>query len=236
MVGLVDFGTYLGFIAKPLFMWLKWTHDHWVANWGWSILILTVIITLVTLPLRISSMKSTMKMAKVQPQIKAIQEKYKKYKFNDPRKQEMNKEMSELYKREGVNPVGGCLPMVLQLPFLIAFYSMLGVAIELRHAPWLWIKDLSAPDPLYLLPVVITLSMFIVQKMTPQAGMDPVQAKMMSFMMPVFIGYISLNLASGLGVYWAASNALQIVQQWVLNQTEFGRQMREAQMKRATKK
>ena len=236
LTGLVDFGRFFGFIAKPLFLWLKWTHDHWVANWGWSILILTIIITVATLPLRISSMKSTMKMAKVQPQIKAIQEKYKKYKFNDPRKQDMNKEMSELYKREGVNPVGGCLPMVIQLPFLIAFYSMLGVAIELRHAPWLWIRDLSGPDPLYLLPIIITVSMFVVQKMTPQAGMDPVQAKMMSFMMPVFIGYISLNLASGLGVYWAASNLLQIVQQWVLNQTEFGKQMREAQIKRASKK
>ncbi len=236
LVGLVDFGHFFGFIAKPLFLWLKWTHDHWVANWGWSILILTVIITIATLPLRLSSMKSAMKMAKVQPQLKAIQEKYKKYKFNDPRKQEMNKEMSELYKREGVNPVGGCLPMLIQLPFLIAFYSMLGVAIELRHAPWLWIKDLSGPDPIYLLPIFITISMFVVQKMTPQAGMDPVQAKMMSFMMPVFIGYISVNLASGLGVYWAASNGLQIVQQWVLNRTEFGKQMREAQMKRASKK
>ena len=236
LVGLVDFGRFFGFIAKPLFLWLKWTHDHWVANWGWSILILTVIITVATLPLRLSSMKSSMKMAKVQPQIKAVQEKYRKYKFNDPRKQEMNKEMSELYKREGVNPVGGCLPMLIQLPFLIAFYSMLGVAIELRHAPWLWIKDLSAPDTLYLLPLFITVSMFVVQKMTPQAGMDPVQAKMMSVMMPVFLGYISLNLASGLGLYWAASNILQMAQQWVLNRTEFGKQMRESQLKRAIKK
>ncbi len=236
LTGLVDFGRFFGFIAKPLFLWLKWTYSHWIRNWGWAILILTVIITVATLPLRISSMKSTMKMAKVQPQIKAIQDKYRKYKFNDPRKAEMNKEMSELYKREGVNPVGGCLPMLIQLPFLIAFYSMLGVAIELRHAPWLWIKDLSSPDPLYILPILITITMFIVQKMTPQAGMDPVQAKMMSFMMPVFIGYISLNLASGLGVYWAASNVLQMAQQAVLNRTQFGREMREAQMKRASKK
>ena len=106
----------------------------------------------------------------------------------------------------------------------------------LFRSHWLWIKDLSAPDPLYILPILITVSMFVVQKMTPQAGMDPVQAKMMSFMMPVFIGYISLNLASGLGVYWAASNGLQMVQQWVLNQTEFGKKMREVQMKRTTKK
>ena len=236
LTGLVDFGRYFGFIAKPLFLWLKWTHDHWVANWGWSILILTVIITVATLPLRISGMKSMMKMAKIQPEMKSIQDKYRKYKFNDPRKADMQKEINELYKREGASPVGGCLPTVIQLPFLIAFYSMLGVGIELRHAPWLWIKDLSSPDPLYLLPILITISMFVVQKMTPQAGMDPAQAKMMAFMMPLFIGYISLNLASGLGIYWAASNLLQMAQQTVLNRTEFGRQMREAQLKRAGKK
>ncbi len=235
LTGLVDFGRFFGFIAKPLFLWLKWTHDHWVANWGWDILILTVIITVATLPLKVSSMKSAMKMAKVQPQIKAIQEKYKKYKFNDPRKAEMNKEMSALYKQEGVNPVGGCFPMLLQLPFLIAFYSMLGVALELRHAPWLWIRDLSSPDPYYVLPVFIVISMFFVQRMTPQAGMDPAQAKMMSIMMPLFIGGISISLASGLGIYWAASNVLGIVQQWGLNLTKFGREMREVQMKRARK-
>ena len=235
LTGLVDFGRVFGFIAKPLFLWLKWTHDHWVANWGWSILILTVIITVATLPLRISGMKSMMKMAKIQPELKAIQDKYRKYKFNDPRKADMQKEMNEVYKREGASPLGGCLPTLIQLPFLFAFYSMLQVAIELRHANWLWIKDLSAPDPWYVLPILITISMFVVQKMTPQAGMDPAQAKMMAFMMPLFIGYISLNLASGLGVYWAASNLLQMAQQVVLNRTEFGQKMREAQMKRARK-
>jgi YidC/Oxa1 family membrane protein insertase len=235
LTGLVDFGRFFGFIAKPLFLWLKWTHDHWIANWGWDILILTIIIAIATLPLKISSMKSAMKMAKVQPQVKAIQEKYKKFKFNDPKKAEMNKEMSELYKREGVNPVGGCFPMLIQLPFLIAFYSMLGIAIELRHAPWLWLRDLSSPDPLYILPVFIVISMFFVQRMTPQAGMDPAQAKMMAFMMPLFIGGISLSLASGLGIYWAASNLLGIAQQWGLNQTQFGREIRESQMKRARK-
>lgn len=235
LTGIVDFGRVFGFIAKPLFLWLKWTYEHWVRNWGWSILILTIIITVATLPLKITSMKSAMKMAKIQPQIKAIQEKYKKYKFNDPRKAEMNQEMSALYKSEGVNPVGGCFPMLLQLPFLVAFYSMLGVAVELRHAPWLWIRDLSSPDPLHVLPIGIIISMFFVQRMTPQAGMDPVQAKMMNFMMPLVIGGISWTLPAGLGVYWAASNLLAIVQQWGINQTKFGREMREAQIKRAKK-
>ena len=145
--GLVDFGEYLGFIAKPLFLWLKWTHDHWVANWGWSIVILTLIINVAMFPLKWSSMKSSLKMAKIAPQIKAIQEKYKKYKLSDPRRQEMNPEISALYKKEGANPVGGCMPMVLQMPFLFAFYRMLGVVIELRHAAYLWINDLSSPEP-----------------------------------------------------------------------------------------
>ncbi|MFI5110527.1 MAG: membrane protein insertase YidC, partial [Terriglobales bacterium] len=156
--GLVDFGKYLGFIAKPLFLWLKWTHDHWVANWGWSIVILTLIINIAMFPLKWSSMKSSLKMAKIAPQIKAIQEKYKKYKLSDPRRQEMNPEISALYKKEGANPVGGCIPMALQMPFLIAFYSMLGVGIELRQASYLWINDLSSPDPYHLLPIAIIIT------------------------------------------------------------------------------
>ena len=129
---LVDFG-WLGVIARPLFLWLKWTYNHIVANWGWAILIQTVIINLALLPLRISQMKSMLKMQKIQPQVKSIQEKYKKYSLRDPRKAPMNEEIQALYKKEGVNPVGGCLPMVIQMPFLFAYYRMLGVAIDLRH-------------------------------------------------------------------------------------------------------
>ena len=223
--GLVDFG-FFGFIARPLFLWLKWTHDHWVANWGWSILILTVIINVALLPLRLSSMKSALKMQKVAPQIKAVQEKYKKYKFNDPKKQEMNAEIAAIYKRENINPAGGCIPMLLQFPFLIAFYTMLTVAIELRHAHWLWIQDLAAPDPYYILPIGIVVSMFLVQRITPQAGMDPMQQKMMSIMMPVMLGVISVNLSAGLGLYWSAGNAISFVQQILVNRSGFGREMR----------
>jgi YidC/Oxa1 family membrane protein insertase len=237
---LVDFGRIFGWIARPLFLWLEWTHDHWLAKstggWGWAIVILTVIITVAVAPLRVTSMKSALKMQKVQPQLKAIQEKYKKYKMSDPRRQDMNKEMGELYKREGINPAGGCIPLLLQMPFLVAFYSMLGVAIELRHAPWIWIKDLSGPDPLHLLPILIIVSMFWLQKLTPQGGMDPMQQKMMSFMMPVMLGVMSWSLAAGLSVYWLFSQVLSLGQQYWINNTEFGREMREAMEKRARKK
>ena len=140
---LLDLGMF-SFIAKPLFLWLRWTHDHWVANWGWSIIILTIIINLALLPLRLSSMKSALKTAKIQPQMQSIRDKYKKYDMRDPRRQEMNQEIAALMKEHGVNPAGGCLPLLIQFPFLIAFYTMLGNTTELRHAPWFYIKDLSS--------------------------------------------------------------------------------------------
>lgn len=232
--GLVDFG-FFGIIARPLFLWLRWTQKY-VPNWGWAIALQTLIITVALLPLRISSMKSSLKMQKVAPQIKAIQEKYKKYKMQDPRRQQMNQEIGDLYKKEGVNPVGGCLPLLIQMPFLIAYYAMLEVAIELRHAPWLWIRDLSSPDPWHLLPILIIVSTLFVQKMTPAAGMDPTQQKMMNLMMPLFLGVISWNLAAGLCVYWVLSNAIGIAQQAVMNRTELGREMRAEMEKRARKK
>ncbi len=232
---LVDFG-WLGVIARPLFLWLKWTYNHIVANWGWAILIQTVIINLALLPLRISQMKSMLKMQKIQPQVKSIQEKYKKYSLRDPRKAPMNEEIQALYKKEGVNPVGGCLPMVIQMPFLFAYYRMLGVAIDLRHAPWLWIRDLSAPDPWHLLPIAVILTMLVMQRTTPQAGMDPAQQKMMNVMMPVMLGVISWNLAAGLWLYWSVGNLIGFVQQTIMNRTTLGREMREMMEKRARKK
>lgn len=231
---LVNFG-FFGIIARALFIWLKWTFQHMLQNWGWAIVIQTLIINIALLPLRISQMKSMLKMQKIQPQIKSIQEKYKKYGMRDPRKQEMQQEISALYKKEGVNPVGGCLPMLIQLPFLYAYYAMLGVAIDLRHAHWLWIRDLSAADPLHLLPIGIIVTMFLTQRMTPQTGMDPAQQKMMNFMMPVFLGVISWNLAAGLCLYWAESTLIGIVQQVFLNRSSLGQEMREMMEKRARK-
>jgi YidC/Oxa1 family membrane protein insertase len=231
----IDFG-WLGLIARPLFLWLKWMYSHIVANWGWAILLQTLVINLALLPLRLSQMKSMLKMQRVAPQIKSIQEKYKKYSLRDPRKAEMNQEISALYKKEGVNPAGGCLPLLIQMPFLFAYYRMLNVAMDLRHAPWLWIHDLSSPDPRYILPIAIVVTMFFMQRMTPQAGMDPAQQKMMNFMMPAMMGFISKNLPAGLSLYWAMGQLIGIVQQAALNRTSLGREMREMMAKRARKK
>ena len=232
---IIDFG-WLGIIARPLFLWLKWMYSHIVANWGWAILLQTLVINLALLPLRLSQMKSMLKMQRVAPQIKSIQEKYKKYSLRDPKKAEMNEEISALYKKEGVNPAGGCLPLVIQMPFLFAYYRMLNVAMDLRHAPWMWIHDLSAPDPWHILPVAIIITMLIMQRMTPQAGMDPAQQKMMNIMMPGMLGLMSWNLPAGLGLYWSAGQLIGIVQQSVMNRTALGREMREMMEKRARKK
>jgi YidC/Oxa1 family membrane protein insertase len=232
---IIDFG-WLGIIARPLFLWLKWMYSHIVANWGWAILLQTLVINVALLPLRLSQMKSMLKMQRVAPQIKQIQEKYKKYSLRDPEKAKMNEEISALYKKEGVNPAGGCLPLLIQMPFLFAYYRMLNVAMELRHAPWLWVHDLSAPDPHYILPVAIVVTMFFMQRMTPQAGMDPMQQKMMNFMMPAFMGYISFTLPAGLSLYWAMGQLIGIVQQAALNRSSLGREMREMMAKRARKK
>jgi len=234
----LNFGWF-GVIARPLFAWrfvgLRWLNSY-VHNWGWAIVIQTCIITLVLLPLRIYQIKSGLKMQRVQPQMKAIQEKYKKYSMRDPRKQDMQKEIGELYKREGVNPVGGCLPLLFQMPFLYAYYRMLSTAIDLRQAHWLWIHDLSARDPYLLLPAIMVISMFAMQKMTPQAGMDPSQQKMMNIMMPAMMGFIFYNLAAGLNLYYAESNLIMILQQAIMNRTKLGLEMKEIAAKRARKK
>ncbi|HVI07077.1 MAG TPA: membrane protein insertase YidC [Candidatus Binatia bacterium] len=231
--GAVDYGWW-GILARPLFLWLKWTYNHIVPNWGWAIVIQTLIITIALLPLRITQMKSMLKMQRVQPQIKSIQEKYKKYSMRDPRKAAMQEEVAAVYKKEGVNPAGGCLPLLIQFPFLIAYYRMLGVALELRHAHWLWIRDLSAPD--VVLPILMVLSMIVMQRMTPQAGMDPAQQRIMTVMMPLFMGFIFFKLAAGLNLYYTESNLISIIQQSVMNRTSLGREMREMIAKRARKK
>ena len=234
--GLVDFGWW-GIIAKPLFIWLKWTYHHIVPNWGWAIVLQTLIITVLLLPLRITQMKSMLKMQRVAPQIKVIQDKYKKYSLRDPRKAAMNEEISALYKKEGVNPAGGCLPMLIQFPFLIAYYRMLGAAIDLRHAHWLWIKDLSAAEPFpFILPVLMVVSMLVVQRMTPSAGMDPAQQRMLNVMMPLMMGFIFFRLQAGLNLYYAEANLISIAQQSIMNRTSLGREMREMLAKRARKK
>jgi YidC/Oxa1 family membrane protein insertase len=233
--GIVDFGIW-GLIAKPLFLWLRWTYHHMVANWGWAIVLQTLLISIALMPLRVYQTHSMYKMQKVAPQIKSIQEKYKKYSMRDPRKAGMNEEIAALYKQENVNPVSGCLPMLIQLPFLYAFYKMLAIAIDLRHAHWLWIRDLSAADTWYLLPIMMIVSMLLTQRLTPQAGMDPAQQRMMNVMMPLMMGFIFFRLPAGLNLYYAESNLISIMQQSVMNRTKVGREMREMMAKRARKK
>lgn len=231
-----DFG-FFGVIAKPLFLWLKWTHDHMVSNWGWSIIILTIIINLALFPLRYTSMKSALLQQKIAPEVKAINHKYREVKsLTDPRQAEKQREIQAVMKREGINPMSGCFPMIIQLPFLFAFYSMLGAANELRHAHWLWVKDLSSPDPYYILPVSIVVTMYVMQRITPMTGMDPAQAKMMQTMMPLMIGFISFSLPAGLGVYWVAGNLIGFAVQYAMNNSKTAREIREHLAKREGKR
>jgi YidC/Oxa1 family membrane protein insertase len=215
---LVNFG-FLEFIAEPLFHGMKWLHKY-IPNWGWTIVVLTLVINMLLFPLRISSYKTTLKMQRVAPEIKAIQERYKKYKLNDPKKQEMNKEVMAIYSREGINPVGGCFQMFLQMPIWFGLNSALRGAIELRHAHWLWISDLASKDPFYVLPVVVGVSMYLVSKMTPMTATDPQQQQMMKIMPIMFAGsFIIFPFSSGLALYILTSSLVGIAQQWYLNRT-----------------
>ena len=231
----LEFG-WIGIVAKPLFFALRFTHDHIVRNWGWSILILTLVINIAMLPTRITMMKSAMKMQKIQPEMNKIKERYKQYKATDPKRQEMNAEVMALQKREGVNMFGGCLPMLIQYPLLFGFYRMLMHVIELRQAHWLWLHDLAIPDPTHVLPIFVIISMFLVQYLSPSPGMDPAQQKTMAFMMPAFFGFMMWNFASGLALYWAAGNLINVAQQMVMNRSSMGREMKELAAKRNARK
>jgi YidC/Oxa1 family membrane protein insertase len=232
---LLEFGFW-GIIGKYLFLALQWIHLHIVSNWGWDIIILTLIINVLLLPLRIKTMQSGLKMQRIQPQMDAIKEKYKKYKINDPKRNEMNMEIMKLQKDNGVNMFGGCIPTLVQLPLLFAFFSMLPKVVELRHAHWGWLPDLTAADPWHILPIVMVVSQFLMQFYTPSPGVDPQQQKMMAFMMPAISGYFVWTYASGLGLYWAVGNFFGIAQQFIMNQTSLGKEMREIAAKRARRK
>ncbi len=216
---LIDWGWF-GIIAKPIFLALHWLNDNAIHNYGWSIVVITIVINLLLLPLRFSSMKSQKKMQRLQPQIAAINAKYKGLSLRDPKKAEQNAEIMELYKREGANPMSGCLPMFIQIPILYGFYKVLSVTIELRGAHWLWVTDLSQPEQLaiHVLPIVMVITQFIQQKMTPNPSVDPSQAKMMQFM-PLMFGFFFYNMSSGLVLYWLTSNLVGILQQWLVNKS-----------------
>jgi len=215
----VDFG-WLAFLAKPLFLIVNWINQNLVHNYGWSIVLVTIVINFALFPLKMANMKSMRKMQALQPQIAAINEKYKNVGLRDPRKAEQNQEVMDLYKKHGVNPMGGCVPMLLQIPFFFAFYKVFTVSVEMRGANWMWVTDLSQPEHLAIriLPLAMIASQFWMQKMTPQANVDPNQQRMM-MMMPLIFGFMFYNFPSGLVLYYLTSNLVSMGQQWFFNHT-----------------
>ncbi len=204
-----DYG-WLTLIAKPIF-WLMEQIQKLLGNWGWTIIVLTILIKLAFFPLSAASYRSMAKMKLVTPKMTAIRERHK----GDP--QQMNAAMMELYKTEKINPLGGCLPVIVQIPVFIALYWVLLASVEMRHAPWLgWIQDLAAPDPWYILPVIMAVSMFVQTKLNPTPP-DPIQAKVMMFM-PIAFSVMFFFFPSGLVLYWVVNNLLSIGQQWVITQ------------------
>src|SRR5262245_9081469 len=219
LAAIVDYG-YFGFIAKPLVFCLLWIHSY-IGNFGWSIIVLTIVINLVLFPLSLKQQASMLKMQKIQPHMRRLQDQYKKLKPNDPRRAQIQSEMMGLYKEHGVNPMGGCLPLLLQMPFLFAFYSALAYSIELRRAPWiLWVHDLSRPDYVFgwlpVLAVLMAIAMFVQQKLTPTTNVDPAQAKMMTIM-PLMFVFMFWSQSSGLVLYWLTGSIIGIARQIFIN-------------------
>ena len=210
----VDYG-FLDIIASPLFWTMAWLHDA-VGNWGWSIILLTILIKLVFYPLSVASYRSMAHMKKMQPRLQALKER-----FGDD-KQKLNAAMMELYKTEKINPLGGCLPILIQIPVFIALYWVLLESVELRQAPWaLWIKDLAEPDPYFVLPVLMGASMLAQQFLNPQP-LDDLQKKIM-YALPVIFTFMFLWFPSGLVLYWVVQNLLSIAQQWQINRAVEGK-------------
>ena len=240
---LLDFG-FFGPIGKYLFLGLHAVHAALPSDpdnlrnfsWGWAIVLFTVLINLVLLPLRIKGMKSMLAMQRIQPGIDAIKAKYKNPKATDPKAAEMNAEVMAYQKEQGVSMFGGCVPSLIQLPLLFAFFTMMTRVVELRHAHFFWLPDLSAADPYHILPIFMVITSFLVQFYTPSPGVDPQQQKMMAFMMPAFSGWMTWNYASGLALYWNVGNLIMIVQQTIMNNTALGKEIKEIAAKRARAK
>jgi YidC/Oxa1 family membrane protein insertase len=215
LVKAINFGMF-SVIVVPLLRSLNWIHSY-IGNYGWSIFILTVLINLVLFPLNHKSVVSMRKMQEIQPEAKAIQERYSKLKATDPAKAKMNQELMALYKENGVNPASGCIPILLTLPVFLAFYALLTTAIELRGAPFVgWIHDLSLPDPYYVMPVLVGASQVLTQWMTPQAGVDPAQQRMM-MIMPVVLIFVFVSTPSGALIYWLVGNVWRMGQMKLTN-------------------
>jgi len=238
LASMIQYGWW-GIIAKPLYLALRALHNMMgpgANNWGWAIIIITVIFNLVLLPTRIWTMKSSLKMMRIQPRLDALKKKYANLKINDPKRAEMQTEQMAIMKEEGVNMYGGCLPLVLQMPLFFAYYRVLLNAVELRQAHWFWLTDLSMPDPLHILPILIIGTMFFVQFITPSPGMDPTQRRMMAIMMPAIMGFTLWHFASGLALYWITGNIINLIMQVAINQSKIGKEMHEIAARRAAKK
>ena len=232
---LINFG-WLTLIAKPLYLALRWLNEHGVPNWGWDIIIITVIFNLLMLPTRLMMMRSSLKMMRIQPKVDALKARYAHLKVSDPKRAEMNNELMALYKTENVNMYGGCLPLLIQMPLFFAYYRVLANVIDLRQAHWFWLTDLSMADPLYVLAGIIIVSMFLVQWLTPSPGMDPNQRRMMAIMMPVIFGYSMSHFASGLALYWGTGNLINLGIQLAINKSSMGKEMHEIAAKRQARK
>ena len=233
---LIQFGSWLGIIAKPLYLALHFLVEHGVNNWGWAIIIVTIIFNLVLLPTRVLMMKSSLKMMRIQPKVEALKQRYAHLKTTDPKRADMNAEMMELYKVEGVNMYGSCLPMLIQMPLFFAYFRLLQNTVELRQAHWYWLSDLSSPDPLHILPILIIITMFLTQFITPSPGMDATQRRMLAIMMPAMFGFMLWTYASGLSLYWGTGNIINLAIQISINQSHIGKEMSAIAAKRAAKK
>jgi YidC/Oxa1 family membrane protein insertase len=217
MGDIVDFG-WVSFVAEPLFAMLRWTHANVVSNWGWAIILVTIVVNIALFPLKWKGNKSTKRMQQIQPLIKQINDKYKGLKMSDPKKKQQQEETMALYKKYKVNPVGGCFPMLLQLPFFYGFYTVLTLVIEVRGAEWLWVSDLSRPEELAIrvLPLAMMGTQFWMQSLIPTPSMDPTQAKIMK-MMPLMMGFIFYGFQAGLVIYWLTMNLVGVGTQVILN-------------------
>lgn len=217
-------------IERELFITLAFTQSlvkNWHGSWGWAIVLLTAAINLLALPLRIAGMRSGLKMQRIQPHLKAIKARYKNFKITDPQHNDMVAEIARLQKDNGVTTFGGCLPSLIQMPLLLAFFGMQGKAVCLHGADWLWLHDLSSADPSHILPIVMIVFQVLVQLYTALPGSNAKQQKITACLMTIGFGYVSWHYAAGLALYALTGSVLSIATQAAINCTPLGREMRE---------
>lgn len=220
----------MNIFEQELFIVLAFVQSHvaakWEGSWGWAIVLLTVGINLLILPLRIASMRSGLKMRRIQPSIDAIKTRYQGVKLTDPRHHDMAAEIAKLQKDNGINVFGGCIPLIIQMPLLFAFFGMLRKASVLRGAGWLWLNDLSTADPHHILPVLMVVFQLLMQWYLPSPGVDAKQQKIMACMMTIGFGYVSWHYASGLALYALTGSIISIATQAAINYSPLGKEMR----------